>query len=119
MGHGYADHCEVCDGADPNWVIVRIGDVVMSWACDPHLAQVCDRLQRDFEVTELRVTNARKAQEWASIRRTLAEATKAPCSVCGVEHPVDPDGMVEMHDTPNGWCWCTGSGRTPKPKART
>jgi hypothetical protein len=63
--------CEVCDAADPHWTIMRTGDVVTSWACDEHLAVVCDRLQRDFEVTELTVRNSRKAREWVAIGRAL------------------------------------------------
>jgi hypothetical protein len=59
-GHGYAYCCEVCDATDPHWYIMRRGDVVISWACDPHLAEVCTRLQRDREVTELIVTDSRK-----------------------------------------------------------
>ena len=62
-GHGYAYCCEVCDGTNPHWTIMRRGDVVTSWACDDHLAAVCERLQRDFEVTELIVRDSRKARE--------------------------------------------------------
>lgn len=65
-GHGYAYCCEVCDGTDPHWMIMRRGDVVTSWACDSHLAAVCERLQRDFEVTELIVRDSRKARERAA-----------------------------------------------------
>lgn len=64
-GHGYAYCCEVCDDACPHWYIMRTGDVVVSWACDGHLAEVCARLQRDREVTELTVTVSRKARERA------------------------------------------------------
>ncbi len=58
--------CEICDAADPHWTIMRRGDVVVSWACDSHLATVCERLQRDFEVTELIVRDSRKARKWAA-----------------------------------------------------
>lgn len=58
--------CEVCDTTDPHWTMMRRGDVVVSWACDSHLATVCERLQRDFEVTELIVTDRRKAREQAA-----------------------------------------------------
>jgi hypothetical protein len=58
--------CEVCDAADPHWAIMRRGDVVVSWACDAHLAIVCERLQRDFEITELTVRDSRKSRKWAS-----------------------------------------------------
>jgi len=64
-------HCEVCDAADPHWTIMRTGDVVTSWACDEHLAAVCERLQRDSEVTELTVRDSRKAREWAAISQAL------------------------------------------------
>lgn len=63
--------CEVCDGTDPHWTVTRIGDVVTTWACDADLAQVLERLQRDFEVTGLVVRDARKAAEWAAIGWTL------------------------------------------------
>ena len=63
--------CEVCDAADPHWTIMRTGDVATSWACDDHLAVVCERLQRDFEVTELTIRDSRKAREWAAIGKSL------------------------------------------------
>lgn len=45
-----------------------------SWACDDgHLAEVCDRLQRDFEITELVVSDCRKMREWAEIAKSLDE----------------------------------------------
>ena len=67
--------CEVCDAADPHWVLTRRGDVAVSWACDDDLAQVAARLQRDHEVTELVVSDARKAREWAGISRALGAIT--------------------------------------------
>ena len=63
--------CEVCDDTDPHWVLTRRGDVVVSWACDADLAQVAVRLQRDHEVTELVVSDARKAREWTGVSRSL------------------------------------------------
>jgi hypothetical protein len=75
---GKLDWCEVCDDRDPHWEIVRVGDVVVSWACDEHLADVCERLQRDSEVTRLTVEDKRKRREWAQIGRDLdsiAEST--------------------------------------------
>ena len=57
---------------------MRTGDVVVSWACDSHLAEVCDRLQRDFEVTKLTVWNSRKAREWAAITDSLEQVADAP-----------------------------------------
>ena len=63
--------CEVCDDPDPRWNLTRLGDVVTTWACDGHLAIAAAGLQRDHEVTELVVTDARKAREWAGIGRAL------------------------------------------------
>jgi hypothetical protein len=63
--------CEVCDATDPHWMVTRTGDVVTTWACDVHLAAGCERLQRDFEVTELTVQHSPKAREWAAIGKSL------------------------------------------------
>ncbi len=63
----YAFRCEVCD-ADPHWRVTRVGDVVLAWACDEHLAVACERLQRDFEVTKLVVQDSRKMRERAQAR---------------------------------------------------
>lgn len=71
---GRAYCCEVCDSDDPTWRITRRGDVVTSWACDTHLPVVCDRLQRDWEITELVVVHQRKQREWSDINRTLRAA---------------------------------------------
>jgi hypothetical protein len=70
-----AFRCEVCE-AEPLWRILRRGDAVVSWACPEHLSQICDRLQRDWELTEVVVTNHAKAVEWSEIAKTLAGATK-------------------------------------------
>jgi hypothetical protein len=51
----YAHRCEVCAGIY-RWRVLRRGDAVVSWACPAHLTEVCDRLQRGWEVTELVVT---------------------------------------------------------------
>lgn len=69
-GSGYAFRCEICD-TTPTWTITRIGDVATSWACNAHMGVVCDRMQRDFEVTELRVTHHAKAVEWAELGKIL------------------------------------------------
>lgn len=69
----YAFRCEVCDADPPHWRITRIGDVVLTWACDAHLAVICERLQRDFEITELIVQDSRKMREWAETGKTLAQ----------------------------------------------
>lgn len=60
-GHGYAFRCESCDVADPRWYIMREGDVAVSWACEVHLSEVCARLQRDHEITELSICDTRPA----------------------------------------------------------
>ena len=70
--------CEVCDSADPHWELTRRGDVVVSWACDTDLARVAEGLQRDREVTELVVSDARKAREWAGISRVLDKIAARP-----------------------------------------
>lgn len=75
MGEGYANCCEECDERYPKWSIVRVGDVVCTWACDDHLAVACERLQRDWEVTELRVKHFQKSVEWAQIGETLRTIT--------------------------------------------
>lgn len=69
-GHGYAFKCETCDG-EPMWRIERVGDVVTTWACAEHLSEACDRLQRDYEVTQLTVILSAKAREWAELTRAL------------------------------------------------
>lgn len=66
-----ANCCEWCDDPEPLWVITRTGDAVITWACGGDLSGVCERLQRDDEVTELTVRHAPKAKEWAGISRTL------------------------------------------------
>jgi len=66
-----AYRCEVCD-AEPLWTIVRVGDVVSTWACGEHMSDICLRLQRDREITKLLVWHAPKAHEWAEIGRSLA-----------------------------------------------
>lgn len=72
-----AYRCEVCDG-EPMWSITRIGDVATTWACPNDLSAACDRMQRDFEVTELRVTHHVKSLEWAQLGRTLAKMPNNP-----------------------------------------
>jgi hypothetical protein len=63
--------CEVCE-SKPLWTLTRHGDVVVTWACDEHLSTVAERLQRDFEITQLTVILSSKAHEWADIERALA-----------------------------------------------
>lgn len=65
-----AFRCSVCD-QEPLWRIERSGDAAVSWACAPHLSEECERLQRDWEVTELTVYLVPKLREWAEIRQSL------------------------------------------------
>jgi hypothetical protein len=55
------------------WRLDRRGDAVVSWACPADLSTVLDRLQRDWEVTEVVVRHSPKAREWAEIGTTLSE----------------------------------------------
>jgi hypothetical protein len=54
----YAYRCEICDDDRPMWRLDRRGDAAVSWACTRHLSEVCDRMQRGYEVTELVVRRA-------------------------------------------------------------
>ena len=49
---GPAFRCEVCLHR-PDWRLDRVGDAVVSWACDHDLAEVVRRMQRPGEVTQL------------------------------------------------------------------
>lgn len=49
--------CAQC-GQQPFWRIERIGDAMVSWACDTDLARECKDLQRDGETTRLVLTRA-------------------------------------------------------------
>lgn len=70
MGHP-AFRCEVCHG-DPTWRLTRIGDAALTWACDDHVGAACHRLQRDHEITEVRVVHYARAVERAQIAASLA-----------------------------------------------
>jgi hypothetical protein len=72
-----AFHCEVCDGK-PRWRLDRRGDAIVSWACDPHLATVCHRLQRDWEITELVISDSVKRREWVGVAARLDEIATDP-----------------------------------------
>jgi hypothetical protein len=85
-----AYRCGTCDG-EPVWTITRRGDVVVTEACNDHLAVECARLQRDHEVTELVVVDYAKAVEYAGITRRLNEI--AACQACA-----DPTGCCLTHD---------------------
>lgn len=50
-----AFRCEVCHG-HPMWELERIGDVVVTWACDSHVQEALVALQRPHERTSVRVT---------------------------------------------------------------
>ena len=71
MTTGAAGCCEVCGVPDPNWRVLRRGDAVVSWGCDDDVYAVLHRLQRDWEITELVVTNAAKQREWNTIKADL------------------------------------------------
>lgn len=70
-----AYRCETCRGV-PLWCIERYGDVATSWACADHLSVVCEALQRDWEVTALKVELFAKACEWSGIGATLNAIAK-------------------------------------------
>lgn len=77
MAENPAFRCHGCHG-DPDWSLLRRGDVVIDWACHAHLAAVCASLQRDHEITELVVKDYRKATEWGSIGRSLNTIAEGP-----------------------------------------
>ena len=60
----------------PRWRIERRGDAVVSWSCNQDLSEVCLRLQRDHEITELVVSDSVKRSEWAEIGRSLRGVAK-------------------------------------------
>lgn len=70
-----AHRCQICEG-DPAWTIVRRGDVVVSWSCSVDLSDVCYSMQRDHEITELVITDSRKAREWNEISKSLDNVIK-------------------------------------------
>ncbi len=55
---GAAYCCEVCGTNTPTWRLDRRGDAVVTWACNLDLAEVCRRLQRPRERTEVVVRKA-------------------------------------------------------------
>ena len=72
-----AFRCEVCNTDLPRWRIERRGDAVVSWSCNQHLAEICLRLQRDHEITELVVSDSVKRSEWAEIDQSLRRAAES------------------------------------------
>lgn len=73
-----AFRCEVCS-AEPLWSLLRRGDAVVSWACAEHLSQTCERLQRDWEITELVVKLFPKGCEVVEIE-AIFQAVEAEAS---------------------------------------
>lgn len=63
--------CGVC-GGPVRWTVERRGDAVVTWSCDPHLAEVCRDLQRQWEVTELVVVDTVKRVERGEDERKAA-----------------------------------------------
>jgi hypothetical protein len=57
--------------------VVRLGDGWVTWACFAHLGQVCDSLQRPWEISELLITNHRKLSEWVSIAAALEAVARS------------------------------------------
>ena len=53
--------CHTCGMVKPAWVIRRVGDAAISWACGAHLSGVCRWLQRQGEDTELTLALRREA----------------------------------------------------------
>lgn len=68
-GPAYA--CPICKDELPDWVLVRIGDVATSWACDDHLVEVAELMQRDHEITRLEIRIYPKVKEWAELDAAL------------------------------------------------
>lgn len=71
MSHAF--RCQTCNG-EPMWQVLRIGDVVVSWACPEHLSNIAEEMQRDYEVTELSVKRWAKLVEVAEINRMIRAA---------------------------------------------
>lgn len=71
MTPGAAYCCQICGVPDPNWRVPRRGDAAVSWGCDEDVYTVLHGMRRDWEITELVVTNAAKRREWDSIDANL------------------------------------------------
>lgn len=80
---GYCYGCNI----EAIWSVTRIGDVATGWACNNHLAEVCDHFQRDFEVTELKVELYQKAVEWGQLNTALNKIAGVP----GIKFPMPGD----------------------------
>jgi hypothetical protein len=68
-----AYRCEFCDEW-PDWQALRIGDAVVSWACEAHTAWMLDHLQRDLvpmtgERTKLIVTRCQHRGDYDRINQ--------------------------------------------------
>lgn len=67
--------CEICQ-TEPLWRLDRHGDAVVSWACAEHLSPVAERMQRDWEITELSVRLIIKMREWNELAANLDAIAK-------------------------------------------
>lgn len=88
---GCAWRCEVCDGP-PMWRLDRHGDAVVSWACASHLLLTCERLQRDWEITEITVRHVVKLREWIEIASTLDDVSAADAASSTPTGDTDGEG---------------------------
>lgn len=52
-----AYRCEICED-EPEWVLERRGDAVITWACGTDLNEVMRNLQRHWERTQVTVSRA-------------------------------------------------------------
>lgn len=64
----WSNRCEMCPGEPPPpesavWRLDRVGDAVISWACNEHLPAVLEGLQRGHEVTEVVVRSRARIEE--------------------------------------------------------
>jgi hypothetical protein len=82
LPYRHIGRCYGCD-IEAKWVITRLGDVATGWACDDHLSAVSEDLQRDFEVTELKVQLWEKSVEWNQMAHSLNKIAGVP----DVKHP--------------------------------
>lgn len=69
--------CRICSGANPHWYLMRRGDVEISWACDDHLVNVLNVMQRPNEVTHIAVSDYRKSKARAEAQAALDRLERA------------------------------------------
>lgn len=67
--------CEICGGSNPHWYLMRRGDVAVSWACDDHLVNVINAMQRPNEVTHIAVSKSKDRAEAQAALDKLERAT--------------------------------------------